>query len=215
LEATTQFLIVDINESVFEVDFMSQTRSQRGRPKGTGLNDHARLMAVAELIAKNPELKPTTAIKSIGVSDPSTIRRLRDKFHSVKNELVAELDAPSEKQAPARTRSAALNIAGSAKSKAAAPTKPAIAAPAQTEPMAPPAPLATVAPAAADPAQWMALWYGLGLQSFSSAVALQISFLEKVMRMPQVATALRGQLALNEMAVAWYPAPARKDKTLH
>lgn len=201
---------------------MSQTRPQRGRPKGTGLDDHARLMAVAELIAKNPELKPTTAIKSTGVSDPSTIRRLRDKFHVIKDELAAELNAPAPRAVAARARTAATKVSLPAKSKAAAPPKTVSATPALETPVArtEPAPAAsmahaTPAPTTADAAQWLALWYSLGLQSMTSAVGLQISFLEKVMRMPQVATALRGQLALNEMAVAWCPAPMRKDKTLH
>ena len=62
---------------------MSEIRAARGRPKGTGLDDRARLLAVAEMIAGNPDLKATTAIKSTGVTDPSTIRRLRDKFQLI------------------------------------------------------------------------------------------------------------------------------------
>ena len=70
---------------------MSQTRARRGRPKGSGIDDRQRLDAVARLIASNPALKPTTAIRSLGVSDPSVIRRLRDKFNVVRGELMEEL----------------------------------------------------------------------------------------------------------------------------
>ncbi|MDX2308383.1 MAG: hypothetical protein NW216_09115 [Hyphomicrobium sp.] len=59
---------------------MAHRLRARGRPKGSGVNDHARLEAVARLIETYPEMKPTTAIKKTGVSDPSTIRRLREKL---------------------------------------------------------------------------------------------------------------------------------------
>jgi hypothetical protein len=59
---------------------MAQKTAARGRPKGTGLDDAGPLAAIAELIAANPGMKPTTAIKALGFTDPSTVRRLRDKY---------------------------------------------------------------------------------------------------------------------------------------
>jgi len=59
---------------------MAQKTAARGRPKGTGLDDAGPLAAIAELMAANPGMKPTTAIKALGISDPSTVRRLRNKF---------------------------------------------------------------------------------------------------------------------------------------
>lgn len=59
---------------------MAQRLRTRGRPKGSGVNDHARLQEITRLIETNPEMKPTTAIRTIGVSDPSAIRRLREKL---------------------------------------------------------------------------------------------------------------------------------------
>ncbi len=59
---------------------MAQKTAARGRPKGTGLDDAGPLAAIAELIGANPGMKPTTAIKALGISDPSTVRRLRDKY---------------------------------------------------------------------------------------------------------------------------------------
>lgn len=56
--------------------------TRRGRPKGTGIDDSATLAEVARLLAGEPGLKPTTAIKALGITDPSVIRRLRDKFHA-------------------------------------------------------------------------------------------------------------------------------------
>ena len=59
---------------------MSQQTNSRGRPKGTGIDDRELIGAIANMIETNPDMRPTTAIKALGVSNPSTIRRLRDKF---------------------------------------------------------------------------------------------------------------------------------------
>lgn len=81
---------------------MTPSKAGRGRPKGTGLNDAAQLRAIANLMATNPDLKTTTAIKTLGITDPSVIRRLRDKFSAVESQLVAEIaprlpfDAPMD-----------------------------------------------------------------------------------------------------------------------
>ena len=59
---------------------MVETKAKRGRPIGTGIDDSDRIARLAELLKTQPNLKPTTAIRVMGFSDPSTIRRLRDKF---------------------------------------------------------------------------------------------------------------------------------------
>jgi hypothetical protein len=59
---------------------MQLAAPRRGRPKGTGINDADRIARLAELLRTKPELKPTTAIRLMGFSDPSAIRRLRDKY---------------------------------------------------------------------------------------------------------------------------------------
>jgi len=59
---------------------MLEAKSRRGRPKGTGIDDSDRIARLAEMIRNNPALKPTTAIRSMGFTDPSVIRRLRDKY---------------------------------------------------------------------------------------------------------------------------------------
>lgn len=59
---------------------MVQTTGRRGRPKGTGIDDSDRIARLAELLRVRPELKATTAIRLMGFSDPSAIRRLRDKY---------------------------------------------------------------------------------------------------------------------------------------
>lgn len=83
---------------------MSETRTRRGRPKGSGIDDRQRLDAIARLIGANPALKPTTAIRSLGVSDPSVIRRLRDKFNAVRADLVHDLETAAAAPTPMATQ---------------------------------------------------------------------------------------------------------------
>jgi hypothetical protein len=59
---------------------MIETKARRGRPIGTGIDDNDRIQRLAELLKTKPDLRPTTAIRVMGFSDPSTIRRLRDKY---------------------------------------------------------------------------------------------------------------------------------------
>lgn len=61
---------------------MLQVKSRRGRPKGTGIDDSDRIARLAEILRLRPETKPTTAIRSMGIADPSAIRRLRDKYRA-------------------------------------------------------------------------------------------------------------------------------------
>lgn len=54
--------------------------ARRGRPIGSGLDDTGYLDQISDELDKDPTIAVTTAIKRIGVNNPSTIRRLRDKF---------------------------------------------------------------------------------------------------------------------------------------
>ncbi len=59
---------------------MLEARGRRGRPKGTGIDDSDRIARLAELLRIHPELRPTTAIRAMGIIDPSIVRRIRDKY---------------------------------------------------------------------------------------------------------------------------------------
>lgn len=67
--------------------------ARRGRPKGTGIDDSDRIYRLAELLKVRPELKTTTAIRLMGYSDPSAIRRLRDKYKAFSSTAEAGLAA--------------------------------------------------------------------------------------------------------------------------
>ncbi len=79
---------------------MSEGKMRRGRPKGTGIDDSDRIARLAELIRVKPELKPTTAIRVMGITDPSIIRRLRDKYTAYARGAAAQT-AALQRPAPA------------------------------------------------------------------------------------------------------------------
>lgn len=66
------------------------TGRRRGRPKGTGIKDNETLLKIACIIVGNPTMKRTTAIKKLGITNPSIIRRLRDKFADQEQRLLSE-----------------------------------------------------------------------------------------------------------------------------
>ena len=70
---------------------MNEEKRSRGRPKGTGIDDQEKLIEIGRLVLADPSLKPTTAIRSLGYDDPSTVRRLRDKFNAKRNSIMREI----------------------------------------------------------------------------------------------------------------------------
>lgn len=82
---------------------MSEGKLRRGRPKGTGIDDGDRIARLAELIRIKPGMKPTTAIRAMGISDPSIIRRLRDKYSAYARDMT---NAPATPRATAPARPA-------------------------------------------------------------------------------------------------------------
>ncbi|MEL6746263.1 MAG: hypothetical protein AAGF32_06530 [Pseudomonadota bacterium] len=134
---------------------MAEKKSGRGRPKGSGIDDTPTLIAMADVIRKDPDAKRTTVIKELGITNQSHIRRLRDKFASMEKELLAgkvtvsaeASAAPAAKaerkaMAPASKTPVRKSAAPKAKAKPAARTaakpaaKPAVKAAAKAAPKA-------------------------------------------------------------------------------
>lgn len=64
----------------YGISTMTDSKPPRGRPKGSGIDDRIWLREIERLMRIDPALRPTSAIKALGVTDPSAIRRLRDKY---------------------------------------------------------------------------------------------------------------------------------------
>ncbi len=174
-----------------------------GRPKGSGLDDRQQLQTLAALLAANPKLKPTTAIRQLGVEDPSTIRRLRDKFRVEQAKLMADarratrarsvrgLRAVSNKNTPAPEP---------APSRALVPVAPPLA----NDKL--PTPVASAV---------LADCCDLAFAMLSAATEAQAVLAEHWLRQPLVAATLRRQLALNSVAVAVYTRCRGRRRVFH
>lgn len=196
---------------------MPSDYARRGRPRGSGLDDRVQLRRIVEMLEADPGLKPTTAIKAMGVSDPSTIRRLRDKLKTDQHGEPAHAASPS---VPAWGRSVELlearptaipalpdRTSGGPHSSNSASD---LASNLASNP-------AEIAPSSVSDAQvqWFAHWCALGLSAVSSTVEAQLAVMDDFFRVPQVASALRQQLLFNEVAKAFCPKRSDIRTTFH
>jgi hypothetical protein len=161
---------------------MASDYARRGRPRGSGLDDRTELRRITEMLQADPTLRPTTAIKAIGVSDPSSIRRLREKLKSLpENPGPSDREThPAERPAPAFAASVANDAANGAGQTA-------------------------VAAEASSPDAWIAQWCALGLHAMSSTMQAHMTLMTDLFHIPQVESALRQQLLFNEVAKAFCP----------
>ena len=174
---------------------MPITSARYGRPKGTGVDDSRQLESLAALLTANPALKPTTAIRSLGVEDPSVIRRLRDKFRMDQARLMA--DARRDVRTNPRTH-ARSGPTGPASRRPLASVRTRIpAAPTAT----PEETIATAAHALPQP-PLLAVCYDFGLWAVGSAMEQQMVLAQHWLRLPAIEMAMRGQLAIGAFVVA-------------
>lgn len=167
---------------------MTAARAPRGRPKGSGINDQHRLAEIARVIQDDPRIKPTTAIKALGITDPSTIRRLRDKFNGSTSGTSPSCGPAGVQGA---SRSAALKIAEAVKRSSAAPPA--------AEPVlgSGPGPTVEARPQHRDFPVAVAL-FGLGLSAATAFFEQQLLIAESVLRLAPVQNLIRSQIAVTE-----------------
>jgi hypothetical protein len=75
---------------------MTTQKRTRGRPRGSGKDDSPYLARVAQLLLRDPSLRPTTAMKRVlatrkdwGVSDETLLRRWQVKWKAQGQALIA------------------------------------------------------------------------------------------------------------------------------
>ena len=177
---------------------MPTMHTRLGRPKGTGVDDSHHLQSLAALLAANPALKPTTAIRSLGFEDPSIIRRLRDKFHADQARLMA--DARRSFHANGRTVARPATFHSAARRPLVAAVRTHIPAANDSVP-----PEETVAAAPAHTATQPplpAIWCDLGLWAVATAIEQHAVLAQHWLRHPAIDIAVRGQLAVGAFVVA-------------
>jgi hypothetical protein len=181
---------------------MPTATARYGRPKGSGLDDSQQLKTIAALLAANPNLKPTTAIRQLGVVNPSVIRRLRDKFRHDQATLMANAHRaarPNTIRLVSATASARTPTPQPAQSRALVPI-PASASQHQE-----------VSPAA----ELLSEWCDLSFAMLSAAAQVQAVLAECWLRTPLVAVSVRRQLAINSTAVGIYTRGKTRRRDLH
>jgi hypothetical protein len=171
---------------------MARKLSVRGRPKGTGVDDKSRLDAVTKLLHANPDMRPTTAIKAIGIDDPSAIRRLRDKY-----------TARQQSAGPATTRRQA--VALGAKKDPRKTSKPKSHSRKGTKKAHLPSAVEQPVPnyEATNPAQpsdFILSMYSAAIQSASAALEFQLSAVIFAFEHSNVFRAYENQVALGQSA---------------
>jgi hypothetical protein len=179
---------------------MNAAKAPRGRPKGSGINDQQRLVEIGRLMSANPRMKPTTAIKALGISDPSTIRRLRDKFNTAPSDcnIGSGAPAPASHATPPQSsvpRVAALKIAESVKRVDPRPAN-------DTGASVGLSPQLLVKPVKADPVPVAALLFGFGLNAATALFEQQMMIAQSVMKLPQVRDLVRHQIAFTEFMLS-------------
>lgn len=180
----------------------SHAQNHRGRPKGTGLDDRARLKEISDLLATDPQLKPTTAIKTLGITDPSAIRRLRDKWR----EMQAALDNSKSAVPAKRTRSMALNAkpepAHQEDPVSAPPAAPSKLAEASAPTPADPSPAPSTGSETTNQQDWLMNWCVLGLNGTNAAMQMQRAYFEYVIKNPAMMIALEQHVRANDFFLA-------------
>ena len=185
---------------------MSAEQSRRGRPKGSGLDDSDTLSRVSRMLEVDPRMRPTTAIKAIGISDPSTIRRLREKLRGAgaarlainsDNPMHGNADA-SNAAARSRVRAAGrgsdgANFAGDSFSSAVA--------------------MREVPPT--DAISWVVVWCGVSMHALSMTLEAHLAAFEGFMSVPWTASAVGPKFLLNERVVSFCSYDTDVGKTLH
>ncbi len=178
-----------------------ESQSRRGRPKGSGIDDTAMLAQIAELIAANPDLKPTTAIRALGIEDPSVIRRLRDKLKGSELSAAPAL-ASASYPVPSRTpRTMAAAVANDDDAIRETPRLRVVSETTTDSARSGPV-VSSLTPAASLLVPLMAFWLDVGFRAASVALEVQQAAVMHWVRTPVVATVIRQQIAFNELAVA-------------
>lgn len=180
--------------------------ARRGRPRGSGLDDRVSLRAIADLLEADPALKPTTAIKRLGVSDPSTIRRLRDKLRQ--NEAEATLPAAEQSERGSGDSSRQPQMSAAAQ-------MPAVRSETLQRHGGGYGPVHMMVWQETNTAvSWLTVWCALGLRAFSATVEAQLKAVEGILLVPDGECGLRHE-AFSESRLAFSTAGPVIRNTVH
>jgi hypothetical protein len=182
------------------------------------LDDGDYIKSIADLISADPALKPTTAIKSLGISNPSTIRRLRDKYNAfLKSASTAAKPSKHGSNSVAGTSRAnghsetAGHMVAATASASKASRRKRRTPPAQNPSSAQQSDAAATDMAAtsavehkdvfAEQAKWLGMLCEIGIHGMSSAMMINATACKSFVALPQVKWACQSQIAVNQMVL--------------
>ena len=202
-------MLAILNRDEWDLHRMPADFARRGRPKGSGLDDRISLRAISDMLEADPTLRPTTAIKRIGVTDPSTIRRLRDKLRQGDGDNPYAGNTGSE--APLgdaiRPHSTQLSAAPGASTPARAERSRRQASYGPVHMM--------VWQETNTAVSWFTVWCALGLRAFSATVEAQLAAVEGILLAPDGRQRLSAQESYFESRFALSSADPEIRNTVH
>ncbi len=209
---------------------MSKLSTERRQAKSRGYEDCDMLQILAQVMIENPEWSVAAAIKSIGITDTPSIRRLRDK-HQVETQrrelLAAAIDNGQVIPFPAAVAVQAASVdAPEAVVVEPAPVAPvpvqaAVAATAdkpetrkmmRDEVIAASMPAAPFSASVMLPEAYFASFSGAGMQAWMSLFELQQLMVVEVMKTLPMAAVLHGQVLMTELTMTACKAHMRPRK---
>ncbi len=182
----------------------AKPKPSRGRPVGSGIDDRERLLAITAVMAANPGIRPTTAIKALGFTDTSVIRRLRDKLKAAHpGVMAASAAAQTSKPVRAVNRAAASdNVRAFKISEEAPPRTTSASSAAHTR----------TGRSHFDP--MLLAWVELMAGSFNAVLSAQQAFVGMMMQNPVFRTMLSQHISANEAAMALLRVPVSPHRNV-
>ncbi len=198
--------LVVMSDSHAASTLAASAKLARGRPVGTGIDDTERLIVLRARLAADPQLKPTTAIKALGLTDPSVIRRLRDKLKQTPTGQAA----PETVNASARVEPAVeRHVTATAASARPFRLKE---DPAETPPRQPPEQpfSARSQRPPADPLLVSSLDFAI--RAWTTAVTAQLGMMTLMLQNPLVRQSMQQQIAFNEVIMGLMRPPKAPNR---
>ncbi len=193
---------------------MTQTRRPRGRPKGTGIDDRTILARIADIRAAAANVKPTTAIKTAGIVDPSAVRRLREKLKLVDaaapprpNHIPPLQPAAPAVERPATSARRPRRNQANTLIKQRTPKTTAAVTPAQAPPAEPPT---NAAPSPLDP---LTQWLHMGVTAAANVLQIQARVIAELVEWPAAGLLARRQEALAATLIAAVAEQRRRNSS--
>lgn len=196
------------------------------RKPGSTIDDSERLAKIASALASAPELSLSEAIRSIGITDRASLRRLRDKYNREANGAAVIAGRSNSPKSSGKSRQAAMALRASGTAKTKRSPKPntlettahlKIAADRTTgetdkSKTANQNGSRSQSASTASYGMMMPPWISIGLDLSAVAMHTQVQFYEQMMRMSPVSNLVKQQADMFKAMSGFYNVSANTFK---